>query len=195
MRKRLSYANVTATLALVFAMSGGALAANHYLINSTKQINPKVLKKLTGKTGKTGAIGATGATGAAGKEGPQGKEGLTGKEGKEGKEGAAGTPATTLFAYVQEEGTLVRGTPGTTDEKLGTIGNEYYEVNFPTDVSKCVPEISIGDDTGNGTLPGMPLARMLSDEGSEPKSAVEVDIFNKEGTKLIANSFNLIVIC
>ena len=30
MRKRLSYANVTATLALVFAMSGGALAANHY---------------------------------------------------------------------------------------------------------------------------------------------------------------------
>ena len=28
MRKRLSYANVTATLALVFAMSGGAMAAN-----------------------------------------------------------------------------------------------------------------------------------------------------------------------
>ena len=51
MRRRLSYANVTATLALVFAMSGGALAANHYLITSTKQINPKVLKKLTGKTG------------------------------------------------------------------------------------------------------------------------------------------------
>ena len=51
MRRRLSYANVTATLALVFAMSGGALAANHYLINSTKQISPKVLKKLTGKPG------------------------------------------------------------------------------------------------------------------------------------------------
>ena len=58
MRRRLSYANVTATLALVFAMSGGAMAANHYLITSTKQINPKVLKKLTGKTGKTGATGA-----------------------------------------------------------------------------------------------------------------------------------------
>ncbi len=66
MRRRLSYANVTATLALVFAMSGGALAANHYLINSTKQINPKVLKKLKGSTGKTGAAGATGATGPKG---------------------------------------------------------------------------------------------------------------------------------
>ena len=68
MRKRLSYANVTATLALVFAMSGGAMAANHYLITSTKQINPKVLKKLTGKTGKTGATGARpGATGRPGR--------------------------------------------------------------------------------------------------------------------------------
>jgi len=48
MRRRFSYANVAATLALVFSMSGGALAANHYLINSTKQIKPSVLKKLKG---------------------------------------------------------------------------------------------------------------------------------------------------
>lgn len=92
MRRRLSYANVVATLALVFAMSGGALAANHYLINSTKQINPKVLKKLRGKTGssgKTGAPGANGAAGAAGKEGATGKEGPAGKEGKEGAAGSA----------------------------------------------------------------------------------------------------------
>ena len=78
MRRRLSYANVTATLALFFAMSGGALAAKHYLINSTKQINPKVLKALKG------ANGTNGTNGAMGKEGPQGKEGLQGKEGKEG---------------------------------------------------------------------------------------------------------------
>src|SRR6202043_2254580 len=47
MRRRFSYANVAATLALVFSMSGGALAAKHYLINSTKQINPKVLKAIS----------------------------------------------------------------------------------------------------------------------------------------------------
>jgi hypothetical protein len=84
LKRKLTYANITATLALVFAMSGGALAANHYLVNSTKQINPKVLKKLkgnagtAGKTGATGATGGTGPTGATGKEGPPGKEGVTG---------------------------------------------------------------------------------------------------------------------
>ena len=44
LRRKLSYANVTATLALVFAMSGGALAAKHYLLNSTSQVNPRVLQ-------------------------------------------------------------------------------------------------------------------------------------------------------
>jgi hypothetical protein len=71
----LNYANVTATLALFFAMSGGALAAKHYLINSTKQINPKVLRALKGNKGPTGPAGAVGA---------QGKEGVAGKEGKPG---------------------------------------------------------------------------------------------------------------
>ena len=78
MRRRFSYANVAATLALVFSMTGGALAANHYLISSTKQIKPSVLKKLTGKKGATGATGAAGTPGASGKEGPQGKEGAAG---------------------------------------------------------------------------------------------------------------------
>jgi len=81
-RRHLSYANVIATVALVFAMSGGALAASRYLINSTKQINPKVLKKLRGLAG---------APGAGGKEGPPGKEGAPGKEGSVGKEGSRGT--------------------------------------------------------------------------------------------------------
>jgi hypothetical protein len=81
MRRRITYANVAATMALVFSMTGGALAAKHYLINSTSQISPKVLKKLKGKTGATGAIGATGAAGAAGAAGATGKEGKTGPPG------------------------------------------------------------------------------------------------------------------
>ena len=81
MRRHLTYANVAATLALVFAMSGGALAAKHYLVNSTSQINPKVLKKLRGRTGKTGAAGKQGATGAAGAAGASGAEGRQGPMG------------------------------------------------------------------------------------------------------------------
>src|SRR5205085_8507791 len=103
-RTRLTYANVAATLALVFSMTGGALAAKHYLINSTKQINPKVLKALKGKTGAKGATGLQGKEGFLGKEGSQGKEG---KEGKDGKEGKQGVPGSALgYAHVNGNGTL-----------------------------------------------------------------------------------------
>jgi hypothetical protein len=84
MRRRLTYANVAATLALVFSMTGGALAANHYLINSTKQINPSVLKKLKGPRGRTGASGAAGSPGVPGTPGTPGTPGATGKEGPRG---------------------------------------------------------------------------------------------------------------
>src|SRR5437870_9156195 len=102
MRRRVSYANVTATIALFFAISGGALAAKHYLINSTKQINPKVLKALKGNSG---AAGVAGAQGPAGKEGPQGKEGQPGKDGKEGKAGANGTAR--AYGVVESTGKIV----------------------------------------------------------------------------------------
>ena len=75
LRRHLNYANVVATLALLFAMSGGALAAKHYLINSTKDIKPRVLKKLQGRVGKTGNPGAPGAAGASGAQGPTGPAG------------------------------------------------------------------------------------------------------------------------
>ncbi len=77
-RRHLSYANVVATLALVFAMGGGALAAQHYLVNSTTQINPKVLKKLKGRSGANGVAGATGVRGATGATGPSGPQGPAG---------------------------------------------------------------------------------------------------------------------
>jgi len=79
--RRLNYANVTATLALFFAMSGGALAAKHYLINSTKQINPKVIKALKGNRGPAGPQGAAGANGTSGANGANGKEGAQGLRG------------------------------------------------------------------------------------------------------------------
>ncbi len=89
-RKRFTYTNVTATLALVFMMTGGAYAANKYLITSTKQINPKVLKALKGNAGTKGAAGINGAQGTAGAQGPVGSEGKTGANGTNGTAGAAG---------------------------------------------------------------------------------------------------------
>jgi hypothetical protein len=76
-RRHLNYANVVATMALVFAMSGTAVAAKHYLINSTKQIKPSVLKSLKGKTGKTGPQGPAGTPGSPGLTGKEGSAGLS----------------------------------------------------------------------------------------------------------------------
>ena len=88
-RKRVSYTNVVLTLILVFAMSGGAYAAGRYLITSTKQISPKVLKALAGKSGAAGPVGAAGSAGPAGPAGPKGESGV-GQPGKEGPAGPAG---------------------------------------------------------------------------------------------------------
>ena len=86
-RKRFTYANVAMTLALVFAMTGGAYAASKYVITSTKQISPKVLKALTGKPGTKGAAGPSGATGPAGSKGETGAAGTNGKNGTNGTTG------------------------------------------------------------------------------------------------------------
>jgi Collagen triple helix repeat (20 copies) len=107
-RRNLNYASVVATLALVFALSGGALAASHYLINSTKQISPKVLAKLKGRAGAPGAPGAQGSPGAIGPVGPQGKQGAEGKEGPPGEEGPEGRNAV-LPALVWHEISLKNG--------------------------------------------------------------------------------------
>ena len=87
LRKHLTYANVTATVALIFSMSAGAYAAKHYLITSTRQISPKVLAALKGKAGRDGSPGAQGV------QGPQGSAGVPGR-GERGETGASGTPGT-----------------------------------------------------------------------------------------------------
>jgi hypothetical protein len=105
--RRPSPAMVVACLALFVASTGTGIAAKHYLITSTKQIKPSVLKQLRGakgpagqsvtgltgpqgSKGDTGATGAAGATGAQGAQGPKGDTGATGAAGATGAQGAQG---------------------------------------------------------------------------------------------------------
>ncbi|MFZ1153315.1 MAG: hypothetical protein WAN93_00260 [Solirubrobacteraceae bacterium] len=99
-RRRFTFANVAMTLVLVFAMSGGAYAAGKFLITSTKQISPKVLKSLQGKAGKNGAPGASGATGTAGVIGPAGATGPQGPAGPAGVAGAKGENGVSVTSAV-----------------------------------------------------------------------------------------------
>ena len=146
MRRGVTYANVAATLALVFSMSGGALAASHYLISSTKQISPKVLTKLKGKRGTLGLPGTPGTRGEKGEKGDKGEKGEKGEAGPshsysaEGPESASVTvPAGTYFASgVGEFYTKVQTKDGfggcelddgetTLDERYTTVAHEGFD--------------------------------------------------------------------
>jgi hypothetical protein len=83
-RRRLTYANVTATLALFLALNVGAYAAVKLPANSVgaKQLKnkavtptkvaPATLRLFKGQKGEPGARGLTGAAGAQGPQGPAG---------------------------------------------------------------------------------------------------------------------------
>jgi hypothetical protein len=118
-RRHLSAGTVLGTLALIFAMTGAAWAAHHYLISSTKQISPKVLAQLKGNRGPRGARGATGARGAQGPRGAQGAQGPTGPKGVTGTNGTDGTNGNTVLSG--------SGAPASS---LGSNGDFYIDTDF-----------------------------------------------------------------
>lgn len=89
--------NLVAWLALFVALGGTSLAASHYVITSTNQIKPGVLKALHGLKGKRGLEGSRGP------EGPRGGEGARGIEGQRGLQGTTGPVETTKLIEVVDE--------------------------------------------------------------------------------------------
>ncbi len=158
--RRITFANVAMTLALVLAMSGGAFAAGKFLVTSTKQISPKVLKSLQGKAGPAGAVGAQGAAGPAGPQGPSGPagpagtpgakgeagpEGKEGKVGKDGKAGVTGSPWTaggTLPSGKTETGTWSFGPVESSAEATPSIASFPIPLAAPLSGAGCEEEIA-----------------------------------------------------
>jgi hypothetical protein len=114
MRRKPTPTSVVAVLALFVALGGTAVAANRYLITSTGQIRPSVLKELRGRTGATGPAGAIGATGAPGPAGT----GETGPIGKEGPPGLPGAPGTSIVARARSAGAVSSATETLTVDAL-----------------------------------------------------------------------------
>jgi hypothetical protein len=141
-RKRTTPSTVIATLALVFAVTGGAYAAGHYLITSTKQISPKVLKQLKGARAKNGANGAPGAAGAPGAHGLQGPAGADGKNGGNGEKGAPGGPGTngkSVLVESENAGTAnCSGLGGSSFHEEGSV-TKHFACNGQTGFTETLP--------------------------------------------------------
>jgi hypothetical protein len=116
-RFRPTYSNVVATLALFFALAGGAWAATKLpeeSVGSTQlakgAVTPEKLSAQA-KKGFTGPAGPQGALGPRGNEGQRGDNGATGATGPQGIRGATGaTGATGSRGELGEHG--LRGEPG-----------------------------------------------------------------------------------
>jgi hypothetical protein len=144
MRRHLTYANIAATLALLFAMSGGALAASHYLINSTRQINPKVLKRLKGNRG---ARGATGVPGIA-IQGPSGTPGAKGQRGEVGHEGPAGLSALSTLPSGKSE----NGVYGIAPDNSASSGALKQSITLPLSLATAIPAANVQYIPSGGPL-------------------------------------------
>jgi hypothetical protein len=207
-RKRITPGTVIATFALLFAMTGGAYAAKKYLITSTKQISPSVLKVLRGKGGPPGAAGPAGAAGAgtagpAGAQGPGGAKGEPGSPGAKGEDGTSVTSAklapktacadggSEFTAAEAQKTTACNGKDGSPWTAGGTLPSEKSETGTWAAV--------IGSKAGFAGIAGfgqistsfnIPLSAALTTTGcyTQPQPATcQVHLIASGGKEVIAN--------
>jgi hypothetical protein len=186
MRKHLTYANVVATLALVFAMSGGAVAAKHYLINSTSEINPNVLKKLKGNSAKTGPAGLQGAAGLQGPIGLQGPKGAEGARGEKGETGPAGQARAYAKIIPGEPGKVEAGSRGVVSAtKAGLATCVSMEPSIDMQTAVAIVTSAGPADVTFAAVPGL--------KGQPCEGAVAVLGFNQDGSVNPGQPFFILV--
>jgi len=112
LRNRFGIPGVISVIALVFALVGGAFAANNLSGSgeSATASAKKAAKGPRGPRGATGPAGPAGAAGPAGPAGPKGDAGAAGSNGAPGKDGTAGKDGVSVTVNEFE------GVGGTCDE-------------------------------------------------------------------------------
>ena len=190
-RRHLSYANVAATLALVLATSGGAIAATGGFSSGGKLhacVNGEGGLRLL-KPGKHCARGQQAISwnqeGPAGAPGANGSPGATGPKGEAGPKGTSGAPTNVKWAAIQSDlidPTIAAG-HGVVAVATAPSPSYHYAVAFDSDITNCA--VVATQHGGNG------IVVYVEKAGTEAM----VYLSKAEGGTPILANFSIIATC
>jgi hypothetical protein len=174
LRARLTYANVTATLALVLAAGGTSYAALSLPRNS---VGAAQIRR--------GAVGTSELRNRGVHLGDIASSTRRALRGRAGPAGPAGAPAAKFFAVVAPNGDFLRGNATSGGHTVQSSG--VYTVGFAESVSACAYSATLGSADGTAVVPG----RVTVTDGG---GRVEVHTYDANGNPADV-PFHLIVAC
>lgn len=179
-RSHLTYANVTATLALFAALGGVGYAAATLPRNSVgaAQIRKDAVtgakvrnSSLTGADIRNRSLTASDFKGSV--QGPQGIQGPKGDVGPQGVPGAPGADATRLWGVVDREGASPVLAAGRGVMSVTRLQTGWVMVRFDRDVRACSFQVTVQND-GGGPYSALIDAQVWVPSGYPPTDVVVV---------------------
>jgi hypothetical protein len=191
---RPSPATVIASIALLVALAGTGYAATSLPANSVGNVQLQDNAVTSSKVKDHGLLkvdfannqlprGARGSRGARGPVGPTGSQGSAGLNGTRGPTGPAGAAASSLWAVVNADGSLARGSGVIT--VVHTADTGIYEVQFNRVITQCA---------WPATIRGATFGFIETELFPSTTNAVRVETTD-EGATLADRSFHLVAIC
>lgn len=193
--KRPTASMAVAFLALVAALGGSAAALPGKNRVDSGDIKNNSVRSADIRNGTIASkdLSARTKRSLRGKTGPAGQPGPAGQRGPAGPAGPAGTPATKLFAVVDSNGTLARGSGAT---EATSVGTGEYTVRFNQNVRGCAYVATIGLSASEGTSPSGEITVAGEFGGGDPAAVNGVFVSTRSSTGASANrGFHLAVFC
>src|SRR4051794_12295450 len=161
-RKRLTYANVMASIAVFIALGGSSYAAFKLPKNSVgaREIRSGAVTSNEIKNGsvKTQDLEPSTRAALAGERGPQGPRGATGAVGATGPQGPAGA---SYWAAIDSGGRRARGNATLSNHDSDTGA---YHLRWAVDVSPCGATVTLASVAGGVTADPPPGRATVSPE-------------------------------